>query len=233
MDSPRRGDLDVSLRNVVVRHPVKVVVALLVFVTLALFFALPEVPRPPPDPGTAVVVDAGVAVETVPAVDVLAKIEQKPVTSKKAKLLKDQMKKKLESSGKTGTNVAGAGAGVGANGGGSLDVAVVLAGDAELRRAVAKLLRGRSGLRVVDESSNAGRWLASLSMTTGEKGGAIFAKCSAAMSELPARKLVGSLGNRADVSAQGMNDDELRSAAKASCAESLADDVAKWVRSRR
>lgn len=230
MDASRRGALDVTFRNVAVRHPLKVVSgALLLFVSVFVFL-LTRDDVPPPE-RIVLPLDAGPPVE--PVVEVLAKIEEKPVTTKKGKLLKDQMKKRLEAKGgKVGAGTTGSGGGGSSTRvatGGSVDIA--LAGDAELRRAVQRKLR--SGVRVVDESAGTGRWLASLSMTTGEAKGVIFAKCSAAMSELPQRKLVGSLANRADVSGDGANDDELKAAAKQSCADSLADDVASWVRARR
>lgn len=230
MDDPRRGARDVTLRNLVTRHPLKLVSgAMLLAVVVGIFLiTTDDVPTPE---RVHIAVDAGPS--GVPAFEVLAKIDEKPVTTKKGRLLKDQMKKRLEAGGGGSKGGSGGTSGVGnkvATGGGTVDVA--LAGDAELRRALQKKLRG--GVRVVDENAGSGRWLASLSMTTGQgNGGVIFAKCSAAMSELPQRKLVGSLANRADVSGDGANDDELRSAAKSSCAESLAEDVAQWVRARR
>lgn len=243
MDDPRRGALDVTPRNLIVRHPLKVVSGAMLLLVVVGVFLITNDDVPPPERVT-IPLDAGPP--QVPAMEVLAKIEEKPVTTKKGKLLKDQLKQRLEGGsgsrsgskggGKAGAGGAGGAAGAGGGGGGTKVAAggivdVALAGDAELRRALQKKLRGQ--VRVVDEGGG-GRWLASLSMTTGEaKGGVIFAKCSAAMSELPQRKLVGSLANRADVSGGGSNDDELKAAAKSSCADSLADDVAQWVRARR
>lgn len=230
MDDPRRGELDVTLRNLLTRHPLKVVSGVMLFAVVLGIFFITNDDVPPPE---RVVIPLDAGPPEIPAVEVLAKIEEKPVTTKKGKLLKDQMKKRLEGGGggsRPNDKGGGSGGGTKVATGGTVDV--VLAGDAELRRALQKKLRG--GVRVVDENAGKGRWLASLSMTTGEaKGGVLFAKCSAAMSELPQRKLVGSLANRADVSGDGANDDELKAAAKSSCADSLADDVAQWVKSRR
>lgn len=226
MDDPRRGALDVTLRNFVTRHPLKVVSgALLLGVFLGIFLITND-DVPPPE---RVVIPLDAGPPEVPAVEVLAKIEEKPVTTKKGKLLKDQMKKRLEQGGTASRPKGGTSGGTNvAMGGGNLDVALV--GDSELRNALHKKLR-KGSVRIVDESS--GRWLASLSMTTGESKGVIFAKCSAAMSELPQRKLVGSISNRADVSGDGSGDDELKAAAKSACADALADDVAQWMRARR
>ncbi len=229
MDDPRRGALDVTLRNLLTRHPLKVVSGVMLLAVVLGIFLITTDDVPPPE-RVHISVDAGPS--GLPAFEVLAKIDEKPVTTKKGRLLKDQMKKRL--AGGTPPPKVGGG---GTSGGGNKvatdsSVDLALAGDAELRRALQKKLRG--SVRVVDENAGTGRWLASLSMTTGEgKGGVIYAKCSAAMSELPQRKLVGSLANRADVSGDGANDDELKAAAKSSCADSLADDVAQWVRSRR
>jgi hypothetical protein len=231
MDAPRRGSLGVSLRDLAARHQLKVVSGALLLVVVAFVFFITRDDVPPP-PRVEPPVDAGPL--EVPAFEVLAKIEEKPVTTKKGRLMKDRMKKRLEErSGASGSKGGASGGGTKvATGGESASIDVALTGDAELRRAVQKKLRG--GVRVVDEGAGSGRYLASLSMTTGEaKGGVIYAKCSAAMSELPQRKLVGSLSNRADVSGEGSDDNELRAAAKSSCADSLADDVAQWVRARR
>lgn len=157
--------------------------------------------------------------------DALAKLDKKPATTKKGKLMKSALKKKLaeDAAKKPQSEVTKV-----AMGGGP---AVALSGDAAMKKAFARKLRGT---RVLEERAIDRGHLLSLRSDTGAgKGGAIYAKCSAAISELPQRKLVASLSARADVSGDGMNHDELKAEAKDACAASLADDVGAWLRANR
>ena len=144
------------------------------------------------------------------------------MTTSKGKLLKSALKKRAERdvSNLKKTNVATAG---------SIDV--VLTGDSGLRRMFQKQL---GGVRVVNDGARG--FQLSLRIDTGSgKGDAVFAKCSAAISELPNRKLVASLSTRADAGGDGDGSDreELKTAAIDACAGSLADDVSKWMRAHR
>ena len=157
----------------------------------------------------------------LPPAEILETLEKKPATTTKGKLLKSELKKKAERDvaklkAKDTKNVASAGGAV----------EVLLSGDEGLRRSLRSKLKGMR----FDVDGSRGFQL-SLRSDTGSSGGAVFAKCSAAVSELPARKLVASLSARAD--AAGDDDNELKEAAMDACAASLAEDVSKWIRAHR
>ena len=106
---------------------------------------------------------------------------------------------------------------------------MVVAGDAALARLFKRKL---TGARVVVDAAR-GMHLA-LRVDSGvAKDGSAFAECNAAVSELPKRKFLAVLRTRAEVGGEGMDDDELRSAATDECASSLAQDVSKWLRTHR
>lgn len=182
-------------------------------------------PAPAPVEPAPPTVEPAVAVAPDPALE--EKLAKKPVSTKKGKLLKKELERRAAAAGKRGTGKGDraepSGTRVAAAG-----VDVILAGDATMRRAFANKLRG---VHVV-EGAERGFFL-SLKNDTGASGGEGFAKCTAAVSALPQKKLLASLSARADVAGEGMSAQELKDEASAACAASLADDVSSWLRTHR
>lgn len=137
----------------------------------------------------------------------LASLAKKEPTTAKGKLMKEALTKRAAAAS------------------GSIDVA--LAGDAAVRRVFAQKLKG---VHIVEESEHG--FGLSLRTEKGKSGGGVYARCSAAISELPAHKLVASLSSRADV-AGGGGDAELESDAADACVASLAEDVVAWMKAHR
>lgn len=218
-DAPRRRRLDPL--GVFVGFVALAIVALVgVVVSGKGASTAPEAAATTPPPESDVIREDVVA---LPPAQILETLERKPATTAKGKLLKSELKKKAERDVaklklklKETKTVASAGGAV----------EVLLSGDDGLRRSLRSKLKGMR----FDVDGSRGFQL-SLRADTGSSGGAVFAKCSAAVSELPARKLVASLSARAD--AAGDDDNELKEAAMEACAASLAEDVSKWIRAHR
>jgi len=175
--------------------------------------------EPPPGPAPLATPDTSTTT-TKSAAELADKLDKQPVKTKKGQLLKSELKKRAEAQKKLAA--AGGGGGSDDRGGG----VVTMSGDGTLKRALTKKLRGV--VRVADSSSTG--WALSLRGETGKSSGGVYVRCSAAISELPVKKLVASLSSRADV---GGNSPEDESDAADACAASLAEDVASWVRGHR
>ncbi len=147
------------------------------------------------------------------AVSDLRRIEAKAATTPKGRLLKEALKQRAQQ------RVAMASAGI----------EVELSGDAGLRRALIQQLTGAS------VTTNPQRGFAlSLKNEHGKTtGGAVYARCSVAIAQLPSRKLLASLSTRADVDGEGVTDAELEHDAAQACAAALATDVSSWLRAHR
>jgi hypothetical protein len=210
--------------------PIAVVfVALLVVAVLVVVYvmrspgAVLDTPKTARDGGGAA--DAG-PLQPLPLADpaaLVAKVDQMKPTTKKGQLLKSEMKKRAEAEADAQRKkklLAMQTAPMTSSGSPN----VALSGDNGLKRALQSKLRG---VHVVDGASSG--FFVSLRNETGTEGGNFYVKCSAAISQLPERKLLSSLSSRADVG--GTSQSDQRDAADA-CAASLAEDVAAWVKSR-
>lgn len=213
MDPPRRRSIDpLGVFVVLVLLAILVLVGSVVSGSGASKAPAPA-SAPPPNPPAPLA--------ALPPAEILETLEHRPVTTKKGQLLKSEIKKKAERDAARlkATRLAAV-----APSGQATEL--VLKGDAGLRRAFKQHLRG---VRVVDDGARGFQLSLRVDTGAGAKG-AVFAKCSAAIAELPNRKLVASLSARADAGGDGGNDDELQAAAMDACARSLADDVSKWLR---
>jgi hypothetical protein len=209
--------------------PLRVIIVVVLLATGAIVAALwstdpivnddqPRVTLPPP-PAPA---DAGPAMADVVVQDddVIEKLDEKSTRTKKGRLLKEQLKKRLAEEKKA--REGGARVATGSK------IPVVLSGDSSLKLTLSKKL---SGVKIVDDGASG--FLLSLRNDTQAHGDEGSARCSAAISVLPQRKLVASLSSRADVAGGGMSAAELKNEASTACAASLADDVSAWLRAHK
>jgi hypothetical protein len=168
------------------------------------------------DAGALASADAGAP--PLPPPDLPDNLDEKPVTTEKGKLMKEAMKKRAQK--QQPPKVASVPSSSSSSSGGLQDV--VLYGDYTLRRTIVNKLHG---IHLVDGSAHG--YMLSLRADNGENAGGIYAKCSAAVLELPKKKLVASLSSEAD-GGKGAE----KQAADA-CAASLADDLNGWLRAHR
>lgn len=153
----------------------------------------------------------------LPAPELAKKLEDAPATTPKAKLLKSELKKRAAE-----TQQKKLAAATPPPTPGRTDV--VLAGDSSLRRIFQRKL---AGVSVVDGSERG--FMLSLRVENGHGPDGIYSRCSAAVSELPARKLVAALSDRADVGGGGATEKDAVDA----CGDALAEDVSSWIRAHR
>ncbi|HEY4219969.1 MAG TPA: hypothetical protein VGO62_01475, partial [Myxococcota bacterium] len=162
--------------------------------------------------------DAGAPALQAP-IDVEA-LALKPATTPRSKMLKEALQKRAAEQQAQAQKLAHATSASSSSGGSNSGANnVVLAGDGGLARAMKKKL---GSAHVVDISEHG--YALSLHADSGQSESGIYSKCSVAVSELPNKKLVASLSDRADA-APGSE----REAADA-CAQALADDLSSWLR---
>ncbi len=181
------------------------VVALLLLVCAAVVVVWvgrsPGVVEPPPGPASL-----PVEAPKPPDPDLESKIDKKPARTRKGRLLKRALKKRAAAEKKIASAAGEA-------------HTVALSGDPALLHALQKRMRG------VEAGGHS--YAVSLRSQSGRSRSGIYVRCSAAVAELPQKKLVASLSSRADVG--GGTTEDIHAASEA-CAASLADDVAAWVR---
>jgi hypothetical protein len=227
--------------------PLRVVAAVVLLVTLVIIIVVAADDGPvegDPPHSIPVETDAGPEDAAVPepdagpteAVDdVLART---PATSKKARLVKAELEKRAAEKRAAEKRAAEKRAAekrarearlaserdASPSGG----VPVVLVGDAGLKRDVAKRL---NGARVVTTSERG--YLITLKNAVGVSRDHASSRCSAAIAELPQKKLLGSVASEAEVAGTRMSEAALKGEATAACAQSLAEDLSAWLRRAR
>jgi hypothetical protein len=162
--------------------------------------------------------------EEAPVEAVEKAIDKKKTKSKKAQLLKEELKKREAE--KKIAQASTEKKSLGIEGTGAAGNTIALTGDASFKRSLVSKLRG---VRVVDSNP---AYSVSLRLQKGAHGdGTIYAKCSAAIAQMPGNRLIGGLASEAAVAGDGSRASLERDAMDA-CAGSLADDLKQWLSKR-